>query len=148
MVSTRQEEDKNRQDMRGNPPTSRWEVLNHDQCPVPEEMTTHLQEIILHPLGNATTILMDKVATITKHNVDAIATRHKEGSISHQEPQRNIGTTKATREGHVITTQGIKADPTKLETSNSGEPPHDHHLGKDDNLLNDLHPAVLRLLDT
>ena len=91
---------------------------------------------------------MDKVATTTRHDVDAIAIRHKEGSISHQEPHRNIGTTKATREGHVSTTQGVKADPTKLETSKSGEPPHDHHTGKDDNLMNDLHPAVLRLLTT
>ena len=92
---------------------------------------------------------MDKVVTTTRHDVDVIAIPHKEGNISHQEPHRNIGTTKATRKGHVITTHGIKADPTKLETSKSGEPHHDPRIGKDDdNLLNVLHPAVLLLLIT
>jgi hypothetical protein len=146
MASTRHEEDRSSQDMRSSPPTSRWEVLNHDQCPVPEGMTTHLQqETIQYLLDNATTTLMDKVVTTTRHDVDAIAIHNKEGSISHRKPHRSIGTTKATREGHVRTTHGIKADPSKLETSKSGEPPHDHRIGKDDNLLNDLHPAVPRL---
>ena len=155
-VSTHPGEDKTNRDMMGNPTTSRWEGLNHDQCPVPAETSRHRQRRqIRHLLGNATTTWvkagtrtsanetsMVKVVITTNHTEDVIVTPHEVENTNPQGILRNTGITSTTRVDHTTTTRGIKVEQMKLGTRTSEGHRIDRHTGKEGHQLKDHNPAV------